>query len=324
MDNETVNEWMQEGMKLHLAGNMTGAERRYRQVLEAEENNPVAHNNLGFLLAQNGQLKEAMEEYSRAIELSPGYSTPYTNLGQAYLALNQLTEAGANLDRAVQLNPDDFHANEGMSRLCLLAGDLAGGELFLKKSYSLEPKNELLYQLVLVLLGLHKHDEARDILDCIKSAGQHDVRWHNLRGLLHFSENNFGEAGRAFRQALGIEPENTEVRNSLVAVLLKTGAKDEAVMELQRILMIQPAHLEALLNLGVLELMAGHYEGAVGYLDKALEVSPAHVKGMFYKGMALVRLNKKKATAKGLLEKVVRTNDATYSIKAGELLDELN
>ena len=324
MDNETVKEWMQEGVQLHLAGNRTGAETKYRQVLAAEEGNPVAHNNLGFLLAQNGQWREAMEEYSRAIELSPEYSTPYTNLGQAYLALNQLTEAGANLARAVQLNPDDFHANEGMSRLCLLAGDLVAGELFLKKSYALEPKNELLYQLVLCLLGLRKYDEAKDILDCIKIAGQHDVRWHNLWGLLHFAENNFGEAGRAFRRALGIEPENTEVRNSLVAVLLKTGAKDEAVMELQRILVIQPGHLEALLNLGVLGLMAEKYEDAVEHLDKALEVSPANIKGMFYKGMALVKLNKKRATAKGLLEKVIRTNDPTYSAKAGELLSELN
>ena len=324
MDNETIQEWMQEGVKLHLAGNMTGAETKYRQVLEAEEGNPVAHNNLGFLLAQNGQWQEAMEEYGRAIELSPGYSTPYTNLGQAYLALNRLTEAGANLARAVQLNPDDFHANEGMSKLCLLSGDLVSGELFLKKSYALEPRKELLYELVLCLLGLHKNEEASQILDAIRSSGQNDVRWHNLYGLLNFSESNFGEAGQAFRRALGIEPENTEVRNSLVAVLLKTGLKEEAVVELKRILTIDPRHLEGLLNLGVLELMAGRYVSALEYLDKAVEVAPGHIKGMFYKGMALARLNKKKATAKGLLEKVVRANDPTYSSKAVELLNELN
>lgn len=324
MDNETIQEWMQEGVKLHLAGNMTGAEIKYRQVLEAEEGNPIAHNNLGFLLAQNGQWQKAMEEYGRAIELSPEYSTPYTNLGQAYLALNRMTEAGANLARAVQLNPDDFHANEGMSKLCMLAGDLVSGELFLKKSYALEPRNELLYQLVLCLLGQQKNEEAREILDAIRSAGANDVRWHNLYGLLHFSENDFGAAGRAFRRALGIEPENTEVRNSLVAVLLKTGLKEEAAAELRRILAIDPRHLEGLLNLGVLELMAGRYEAALEYLNKAVELAPDHVKGMFYKGMALVRLNKKKATAQRLLEKVVRSDDATYSGKAAELLKELN
>ena len=323
MNNETINEWMQEGVQLHLAGNRGEAETRYRQVLEAEEGNPVAHNNLGFLFAQNGQWKEAVEEYSRAIELSPEYSTPYTNLGQALMALNRFSEAGALLTRAVELDPDDLHANEGMSKLCLLAGDLVSGERFLKKSYSLEPKNELLYQLILCLLGLRKNDEARDILQAIGGAGENDVRWHNLWGLLQFSENNFGEAGRAFRRALGLEPENTEVRNSLVAVLLKTGAREEAMTELQRILLLAPRHLEALLNLGVLELMAADYAAALGHLDKALEVAPGHVKGQFYKAMALARQKKKKVMARNLLEKVVRSKDATYSGKAAELLEEL-
>lgn len=323
MDNTTINEWMQEGVQLHLAGNRAGAETKYRQVLESEESNPVAHNNLGFLMAQNGSWKEAVEEYCRAIELSPEYSTPYTNLGQAYLALNRLSEAGTLLTRAVELAPDDFYANEGMSKLCFLVGDLASGELYLKKSYSLAPGNELLYQLVLCLLGLGKNDEARDILQTIGRAGEKDVRWHNLSGVLHFSENNFGEAGRSFRRALGLEPENTEVRNSLAAVLLKTGAREEAMMELRRILQLAPEHLEALLNLGVLELMTASYEAALEYLDKTLELAPGHVKGQFYKAMVLVRQNKKKATARTLLEKVVRSKDATYSGKAAEMLEEL-
>jgi Flp pilus assembly protein TadD len=323
MNNETINKWMQEGVQLHLAGNRAGAESNYRKVLETEESNPVAHNNLGFLLAQNGQWKAAMEEYSRAIELSPDYSTPYTNLGQAFLALNRLAEAGTLLTKAVELDPDDFYANEGMSKLCLLAGDLASGERFLKKSYSLEPGNELLYQLVLCLLGLRKHDEARDILQALGGAGENDVRWHNLWGLLHFAENNFGAAGRAFRRALGLEPENVEVRNSLAAVLLKTGEREEAVAELRRMLLLDPGHLEALLNLGVLQLMAADYTAALGYLDKALEVEPGNVKGLFYKAVALARQNKKKATARNLLEKVVRSKDAIYSGKATELLETL-
>lgn len=323
MDTTTINEGIKEGVDLHLAGRRAEAETKYRQLLELQEGNPVVHNNLGFLLAQNGRWEDALGEYHRAIELSPEYSTPYTNLGVAYLALNQFSEAGMNLARAIQLNPEDFYANEGMSRVCLLTGDLPAGEQFLKKSYMLEPKNELLYQLVLCLLGQLKLDEARDILAAIGSAGQNDVRWHNLWGLVHYAENNYGEAGRCFRRALGLEPENTEVRNSLVAVLLKIGALEEAGKELRRILQLAPRHLEALLNLGILELMAGSCDGSLEYLERAVEVEPGNNKALYYKAMVLVRQNKKKATVKSLLQKVARSGDVAYSAKAADLLKEL-
>ena len=324
MDNTTINEWMQEGVQLHLAGNRAGAETKYRQILAEEETNPVAHNNLGFLLAQNGQLQEALDEYCRAIELSPEYSTPYSNLGQAYLALNRLMEAGTNLTRALQLDPDDLYAHEGMSKLCLLTGDLAGGEKFLRKSYSLEPKNEILYQLILCLLGQGKIGEAKDILEVIGNAGHDDVRWHNLSGLAHFRDNNFGEARRCFRRALGLAPENTEIRNSLVAVLLKTGDREEAMLELRRILLLEPRHAEALINLGVLLLMSGQLDEGLESLESALETEPGNIKAMFYKAMTLVRLKKKPATARALLQKVIGSKDASYSAAATGLLEEIN
>jgi Flp pilus assembly protein TadD len=324
MDNATIKEWIREGVELHLAGRREEAESRYRRVLEIEEGNPVVHNNLGFLLAQSGRWDDALGEYTRAIALDPEYSTPYSNLGQAYLALNKLPEAGFHLSRAIALDPEDLYANEGMGRLCLINGDLPASEEFLKRSYALEPKSELLFQLVVCLMGQEKMEEAKLVLGGMRPDDRADVRWHNLVGLIHFTENNFGEAGRCFRQALGLEPENIAVRNSLIAVLLKTGAIAEAVVELGRVLQLAPENLGALLNMGVLELMAQRPEPALGYLDRALAIAPGNTKAMYYKATALIRGNRKPAMARGLLQQVARSADGAYNEKAADLLKELD
>jgi Flp pilus assembly protein TadD len=51
----TVDQALQQAINLHQAGNLKGAERRYRAILESEPQHPDANHNLGVLAVQINQ-----------------------------------------------------------------------------------------------------------------------------------------------------------------------------------------------------------------------------------------------------------------------------
>ena len=56
---------------------------RKMSLLEREDKDAEAHNNLGVTLCELGRLGEALSSYSQAISLNPNYAEPLVNLGIA-------------------------------------------------------------------------------------------------------------------------------------------------------------------------------------------------------------------------------------------------
>jgi tetratricopeptide (TPR) repeat protein len=66
----------------------------------------VAHNNLGALAEESGDLAAAVEHYERAAVLAPGDPVVLRNLGGAYARVGQTTRAIEVLDRSLSQAPD--------------------------------------------------------------------------------------------------------------------------------------------------------------------------------------------------------------------------
>jgi Flp pilus assembly protein TadD len=75
-------------------GDFENALVQYRAVLEVNELNPEAHNNLGLLYQDKGLFEEAIREFRRATFIDPKYITAHNNLGVALLR-------SGNVDAAV-------------------------------------------------------------------------------------------------------------------------------------------------------------------------------------------------------------------------------
>ena len=85
---------VQAGFAAFKAGEIETAEALFRQVLQEDEANPIAHNNLGFVLMCQGNYSGALQEFTRAREL--GYSeTPVwtVNLGCCLYGLGAYKDA---------------------------------------------------------------------------------------------------------------------------------------------------------------------------------------------------------------------------------------
>lgn len=85
MDLQTLS---QQAFAAHRGGNLTLAEKLYRQILRADENNFVALHMLGFLKGQTGQYHEAARLIAKALVAKPDDIEALTNYAHALLAAN--------------------------------------------------------------------------------------------------------------------------------------------------------------------------------------------------------------------------------------------
>jgi len=80
--------------------------------------NPVcwmAHDNLGNIFKEKGQIYEAVNQYSEAIRLNPDYAGAYYNRGIAYTKLGQYQLAIESYNEAIRRTPDNafYYNNRG-------------------------------------------------------------------------------------------------------------------------------------------------------------------------------------------------------------------
>ncbi len=305
-----------------MSGDLAGAELFYRRAVELDSSNAVAHNNLAFLLMQQQNFIEAIKEYQRAIELSPSYSTPYTNLGQAYLLMQQWQEAEEYLIKATEISSDEFHAHESLAKLYMLHEDSQRSEYHWRIANQLQPVYENLLNLAHCLIQQQKLDEAQNILLIAAEEDEEYARLYGLLGIIAFARYEFGSAIKYFKQALGLEPEDAEIRHNLAMAYLKTEQSGEAVAELRRILLLSPDHIEARNNLAVIELSSGDAEAALEHFNLTLEQEPNNAKALYYKGGILLQSGEID-TARHLIKQTIATNNKDYQPKAEELLKAL-
>jgi len=78
----------------------------WNHALHVTKDNYLAHNNLGFALAEKGKIQEAIDHYNKAIRLKPDYFEAYNNRGNVYANLGQYQLALGDYNEAIRLKPN--------------------------------------------------------------------------------------------------------------------------------------------------------------------------------------------------------------------------
>jgi protein O-GlcNAc transferase len=106
--------WKLMGAVLHMQGKE--ALRVMRKTDELFPAHADAHNNLGNVLRDLGQLDEAAVSYRRALDIAPNLAEAHSNLGVVLWDLGQLDEAAMSYRRALSIAPDlaEAHSNLGL------------------------------------------------------------------------------------------------------------------------------------------------------------------------------------------------------------------
>jgi tetratricopeptide (TPR) repeat protein len=110
------------GFVLVDKGQLQEAIAEYREAIRLKPDYAQAHNNLGFALLDKGQFEEAIAEYREAIRLKPDYAEAHYNLGNALMEKDHLEEASSEYRKAIELKKDFAEAHCNLGRILMDKG----------------------------------------------------------------------------------------------------------------------------------------------------------------------------------------------------------
>lgn len=90
----------------HEIGFFSDSIRIFERALSVNENNYIAHRNLGAAYQEVGRLDEALAEYYRGVQLAPSHVDFYHRAGTVFLAKGDTGRAEATWNEGLAINPD--------------------------------------------------------------------------------------------------------------------------------------------------------------------------------------------------------------------------
>ncbi len=176
------------GELLAQRGKLDEAEGHFAAALEINPRFAPARHNMGMMLVQRGNLDEAIDQFSKAIEINPKFTDAYNKLGAALASQGRLDEAIANFSKAIEINQNygSAHAN-------------------LAAAYEQQGRTEEAIASYVMALGL--------ISDNSMSA-----QTHFRLGKLLAKTGRAGEAVQHYRDALRLKPDYSQVQQALKSI----------------------------------------------------------------------------------------------------------
>ena len=98
----SITQALQQGVAAHQAGNLQGAERLYRAILQAQPNHVDANHNLGVLAVSVGKPLEALPFFEKALEINPQIEQFWLSYVGALINAEKLDEVRSALKDAQQ------------------------------------------------------------------------------------------------------------------------------------------------------------------------------------------------------------------------------
>ena len=179
----------------HRAGEFENALRYYRLVLDRDELNAQAHNNLGLLYQERGLLQDSARELKRALAIEPRNAGTHNNYGVTLLMLKRIDEAAAEFQAALALEPANLDALVNLGLAQRDAGQLDTAKETLLRALNRSPDNAAAHYNLAQLYD-QTHEPARAV--------EHYRRFLEHAGVEHADR---GAAVRARITALSRLPE---------------------------------------------------------------------------------------------------------------------
>jgi tetratricopeptide (TPR) repeat protein len=238
-----------QGLKLHRAGELSGAVRCYKTALARNPGDADASCLLGIVLHGQGRPGEAVEWIERAIALRPDVPAYHASLGLALHSQGRSAEATDALARALELDPNDAaaHANRGVIVRAL--GDRDTALAHFRRAVEIAPNlAQARTNLGELLLELGRPSDA----------------------LPHC------------QAAVAIEPGLVEAQLNLGDVLLSLGRTAEAADAFLRAYRLDEGRAQAAAGIGLAAARHGAWNDALAWFRRAVERQPASVDYLRY------------------------------------------
>jgi len=170
IDAKNKDAWYYLGRAYYTRSRLAEARKAFLKLLDLDPHDVRAENNLGLILETEGQPAAAIDAYRRAIawqadSLRPS-EQPYVNLGSLLMEQGQIKDALEPLQKAVEVAPASAYCRLKLGMYYRKVGQLESAQTELEKAAQLAPNNAAThYQLGRVYKELHAIDRAQAEFD---------------------------------------------------------------------------------------------------------------------------------------------------------------
>jgi tetratricopeptide (TPR) repeat protein len=128
------------GTVLLQKGQVDEAIVHFRKALEIKADHTDAQANLGSGLLQKGELDEAIAQYHKALEIKPDYALVHYDLGNALLLKGQVDEAIAHYEKALEIKPDYADVYNNLGIVLFQKGQVDQAIAYYQKALEINPQ----------------------------------------------------------------------------------------------------------------------------------------------------------------------------------------
>ncbi len=227
----------------------------WNHALAVTSDNDVAHNNLGYLCAERGELDEAISHFESAAKIRSGKTNPHYDAGSAFVQMN-LADALARKDRSDEAM---VHYEEAIR---------------LQPYYA-----DAYYNRGNVLFAKGRIDEAIADWEWTLQLQPNDADAHTSLGNAFLRQGSFKDAIAQYEMAVALAPEDPHSRNNLAWTLatssddsIRDGAKAVGFAE-QAVVLSGVREPQFLRTLGAAYAESGRFTEAIAAARQATAIA---------------------------------------------------
>lgn len=293
-------------LDLAHSGKPIDARRALEELVFSHPNFAVAHNDLGVLLQQEGDVDRSRFHHEEAVRLQPNNLVFLKNLADLLNIVCGETEAAMQLYvKILGEAPRDIEVLKAISQICIENGNTDDARVFLENILKIEPWNSEVRESLAALSNQVRPDlespnyarspeeiyveaqelaqqdrlsEARALLEHLADSSCNNALFHNDLGVLRYRLGDIEGSRRAYERAVELQPENSNFRKNLADLYFaELGMTDDAIRIYLDLFRAQPRDVETLASLGHICTAVGRPEEAKSFYRRALEIEPWNV-----------------------------------------------
>lgn len=246
----TLLEAINVGLQHHTQGQLDKAEHVYRQILQAEPDQPVALHLLGVLAKDTGHLDDAFELMSRSLSVNPDYAEAHNDFGLLLKNRGRIKEALESFRKAIHFKPGYAEAHNNLGNALVVTGAWEEAATEYREVLSIRPDFlDAQINLGTVLSDLGRYEESIESLMTACRIKPDAVLAHYNLGNVYLKQRRYQDAVSCYRKAVSIRPSFVEALNNLGNALKEQGQLKEAVVYYRKALETEPRFLDAHSNI---------------------------------------------------------------------------
>ncbi len=271
---------LSEAMAAHQAGNLQEAERRYREVLETQPDNPDACALLGIVVGARGDFSEAIQWVDKAVKNDPASGLLHFHRGTVLMAAQKLPEAIDVFKCAIELQPNAPQIHFNFANALRANDDWKAAITQYREALRLDPKFlSALNNLSLSLVHEKQFDEALSLAHrAVALNPKYGDGWLTLCNVAE-KVKDYGLALSSGQRAVELIPDNHYAWFGYGVALNRMNRDAEAIDAYKRALTLNPARADIWDNLAQTYQSLNRLEEAEETFRKTVEIAGQNIDG---------------------------------------------